>query len=186
MKIKIRKKKMKSKRGQFYIIAAIIIIVIISSIATTVTYTVTKSAPKGIKELSNELKQEIPRIELYGTYNRENRNQLIDNFTQGDLAKYFFSKTDQSSMTMIYRNDTGNINVIHYTKKDTGSIGVQDFKIYTNQDLVKTITVEEMGDEHTLNVTILNQSYSFALNDDQDFYFVIMQNKSGEQYVEQG
>lgn len=184
MKIKHYKKKMKSKRGQFYIIAAILIVVIISGIATTVTYTITKSAPKGIKELSGEVKQEIPRIERHAVYNKQDRDELINNFTKGDLAKYFFSKTDEASMTMIYRNASGNVNAIFYTKDNSGTIGVQDFKIYTTEDTVNTIKVVSEGKKTT--VDILNQSFTFELEDYQDFYFIIMQNKSGEQYVEQG
>jgi len=180
------KKKMRSKRGQFYIIAAIIIVVIISSIATTVTYTITKSAPKGIKELSSEVKQEIPIIERFAIYNKNDTDKLIYNFTQGDLAEYFFSKTEESSMAMVYRNSSGNLNVIYYNKKDSGTIVVQDFNLHNYENYVKKVNVKNVtiNNEDYTNVSLLNQSFLFKLNPDQDFYFVIMQNKSGEEYVE--
>jgi len=178
---------MKSKRGQFYIIAAIIIVAIISSIATTVTYTVTRSAPNGIKELSSEVKQEIPRIERFANYNKSSMDKLIYNFTQGDFAKYFFSKIDDASMVIVYINFSNNTNVVYYNKKNGITTINQNFnsqnpQTYSEDIILTNISIPNQG-EYT-NVTILNQSFLFKLNNTQKFYFMIMQNKSGEEYVE--
>jgi len=78
-----------NKRGQFYIIAAIIIVLAISGLMSIATYAIAKPSPKTINDLGSDLNKESTRIIDYGIYNREVIIKLMYNFTDKEFAPYF-------------------------------------------------------------------------------------------------
>ena len=97
---------MKNKRGQFYIVAALIIVLAIIGLTSTTTYAYTKSNTNTIYKLSSELKQESIQIIDYGIYNNQDLNQFItDEFSTKTFPDYFFPKTDNLDLFLIYGND---------------------------------------------------------------------------------
>ena len=70
-----------NKRGQFYIIAAVIILLAVAGIVGLKTYTTATPKPRTIQNMGDELKEESFRIVDYGIYNGKDTNELLDNFT---------------------------------------------------------------------------------------------------------
>ncbi len=98
------------KRGQFYIIAAVLIALIIITLTGMTTYAVIKSKPKTIYSLSSDLKKEGPRIVDFGIYKNNNLSGVIENFTDREFAGYFLLHFLILGLTLAYSNFVVNNN----------------------------------------------------------------------------
>ena len=175
-----------NKKGQFYIVAAIIIVLALSGIASTTTYASVKSKPRTIESLSLDLKEESSRIIDYGVYNSEDLSVLLDKFTDTDFAPYFLHKTDNANVVFIYGN-RNNLNAVKYKREVTGTIsasigGGTDWKIVSN--FAERGVISDDDNDDKVDVTLLEKTYTFDLKDNEMFYFVMVQEKEGEEYVE--
>ena len=93
---------MNNKKGQFYLVAAILIVLAISGIASIKTYTVIKSEPRKIQDIGSELREETTRIVDYGVYSKQNLTRVLNNFTDSEFAPYFLKKTENTNIVFIY------------------------------------------------------------------------------------
>ena len=175
---------MKNKRGQTFIIAAIIIVIIMAGLTTIQTTTSTKTTPKAIYDISSDLNKEGSEIIDYGIYTG---NIELENFLTSDdkFAPYFLKKTDKANIIFIY----GNKDNLKAVKYNTASIGTITAKIGANNinwqqigSFADKVQVNTIGEE--IIVTLLNNDYKFKLRDNEMFYFIIVQEKEGEVYVE--
>jgi len=80
---------MENKRGQFYIVAAIIIALILTGMSTLTTYATLKSEPRTVKELSSDLKHEGARIVDYGIFSRKNLTGVLYDLQTKNLHLIF-------------------------------------------------------------------------------------------------
>jgi hypothetical protein len=184
LKLNIMKTKRK-KRGQFYIVSAIIIATVILGISGIVTYSIIKSEPKNIVDLGSDLQEETPRIIDYGIYSDSNITSLVENFTDKDFANYFSTRTGESNVTFIYGDQNSEIKAIRYVKRNKGSTTVGASE-WTNTNLERVpvelyVKQDETNPDET-DVTILDQKYKFKLKKGERFYFVLSHNKDGETY----
>jgi hypothetical protein len=174
-----------NKRGQFYIIAAVLIIVIVSSITAVTNYAITNPSPKPLESLSNNLEQEGPRIVDYGIYTRNDVNNVLNNFTSNDFAPYFLKKTNNPNIVFVYGNKTNLYGVVYNltsTGTITASIGGQT-TWDTTGIYAKTTIINPAPGSSSVNVTMLGKTFQFDLRNNEMFYFVIMQQKQGETYI---
>lgn len=174
---------MKNKKGQFYIVAAIIIIIVIASLTSIVTYTLVKPEPKTIQDLSSELKEESAKIIDFGIYNGVNLTSLLENFTEEDISDYIYQKAKGANITFIYGNKE-DLYRVDYSKRNIGEIGIGSIGInsYKKYKTKSKITISSNEDE--LNVNILDREFKFKLRDNEMFYFVIVKEKEGEVFIE--
>ncbi|MBR9704736.1 hypothetical protein GOV12_04945 [Candidatus Pacearchaeota archaeon] len=106
---------MRNKRGQFYILAAIIIVTILTGLATMSTYVITKPKTRTIDSMHAELKEEGFRIIDFGVKKDPPSDHIAigeikdfldydDSLMNGknDYKEYFLKKTDNSSLFVIY------------------------------------------------------------------------------------
>jgi hypothetical protein len=182
-----------NKRGQFYIIAAIIILLAVAGIIGVKTYTSTTPKPRTIQNMGDELKKESFRIVDYGIYNGKNTNELLDKFTE-NYSSYFLQKTNNANVIFVYGNNT-DLYAVKYDSASTGSVsadigggGAAGWNTYTNfvnktQIIIGSLPTGTSGNKK-VNVTIFKKEYDFDLKNNQMFYFVIVQEKEGEVYVE--
>jgi len=177
---------MKNKKGQFYLVAAIIIILAVSGIASVKTYAIIKSEPRKIQDIGSELKEETARIVDYGVYSKQNLTRVLNNFTDSEFAPYFLKKTENTSIVFIY-GDATELYSVQYEPKNTGTVyatlggtATQWYPItnYANRTRI------DMGGMTSINITILGRDFNFEIRDDEMFYFLITQEKEGEVYVE--
>jgi len=177
---------MNNKRGQFYIIAAIIIVLAISGLMSIATYAIAKPSPKTIYDLGSDLNKEGSRIIDYGVYSREDIRKLMDNFTDKEFAPYFLQKTDNANILFVY-GDRTDLWGVRYDTVSTGEVTAtiggaqtswQNAGVYANRTSITNIIGE------TISVTILDKEFEFELQDNEMFYFVMLQEKDEEIYVE--
>lgn len=174
-----------NKKGQFYLVAAIIVILAISGIASVKTYTVIKSEPRKIQDLGSELREETGRIIDYGVYSKENLTKILNNFTDSEFAPYFLKKTENTAIVFIY-GDSNELYSVQYLPEDTGSVYATlggasivwtSITVYVNRT-----QITPLGD--IVNVNILNRTFDFEIKENEMFYFLITQEDNGEIHVE--
>ncbi len=179
---------MKNKRGQFYIVAAIVIVLILGGIASIKTYAIVKPKPKTIYDLSSELKEETSRIVDYGIYNEdENLSSVLDDFIETEFASYFFQKTENAEIILIYGNRE-NLFAVQYDEESLGTIsatiGTGTIDWTSLEEVSNKIPIEISPGEDVVEVNFQNKTYEFDLMENEMFYFVIVEERDGEVYVE--
>ena len=176
-----------NKRGQFYILAAIIIVLAVSGIASVKTYAATKPEARKIQDIGSELSEEGSRIVDYGIYNSQDLTNLLNSFTDTEYAPYFLKKTENTDVVFIYGDKT-NLWGVQYNQESTGTIsatiggGSTDWQI-VNTFADRTAITDDDGDG-IISVELLGKSFDFDLKDNEMFYFLIAQEKDGETYIE--
>ncbi len=178
---------MNDKRGQFYIVAAIIIVLAISGIMSLSTYAVAKPSPKTIYDLSSDLKKEGTRIVDYGIYSKENVKKLMDDFTDKEFAPYFLQKTNNANVLFVYGNET-ELYGVRYDTVSTGTVSATIGNARTDWNSVgvfanRTIINDDDGN-NIVEIIMMGKTFEFEIKDNEMFYFVIIQEREGETYVE--
>ena len=172
----------KGKRGQFYIIAAVILIIIIIGLAGVTNYIKVKEEPVTFFNLGEQLDIEAPYVIDNGIYTGEDIPKLIENFTKR-YAQYTGQSNENFQMIIVYGDQTGaQINAYHsiesgrITLGNIGGIGL------TN---VESITPETTQSGSNVSVNLSNNTYNFNLNPGQNFFFVITTSQDFGDYVYQ-
>ena len=113
---------MNSKRGQFYLMAAIIIVGLLIAVVTITNFAITKESPDEIKiyQLSQDLKLEGEQVINFGIISQQEINNVLTTFTK-EYGAYISNK--ENDVYFIYGDKKG-INVIGYTLEDLGGIGL--------------------------------------------------------------
>jgi len=176
---------MKNKRGQFYILAAIILIFIVISLSGVFSYAATTPEPKTIDNLASDLEKETPRIVDYGIYKKEDLNTLLESFTTSEFAPYFLQKTETANIVFVYGNKN-ELNSVQYKEEVTGTVTANigtgvSWEIVGNYAEITDLTVNPT--DTYVEVEILGQTYRFDLRDNEMFYFLIVHEKEDERYV---
>lgn len=175
-----------NKRGQFYIIAALIIVAAISGLTAVSTYAITRPEPKVIESMGEDLNSEGSRIVDFGILNKTNPNEILESFTKEEFAPYFLQKTENANILFVFGNRTSLFG-IRYREEVTGkisaSIGGRSSWYITNPYSEK-IDINVQPSDESIKVNLLNNTYQFELMDNEMFYFIIGQEKEGEVYVQ--
>jgi len=171
----------KNKKGQFYLIAAIIIIAIIIGFAAVKNYTQRREVIK-LYNLGQELGIESENVLDYGTYNGLNEDEieeLLTSFVEG-YASY---SSEGKNLYFIFGN-WKKINVIAYQDLATEIyIGIGEELTLIEPGEEYEFTATEGESIHDVSVIIENLTYDFELQYGENFYFIISQEIEGEQYV---
>ena len=164
---------MKRKRGQFYLLAAIVIIVLISGFAAVSNYTQKKSSIK-LYDLKNELGIESGEVLDYGTttgdYQLENFLDVYDAYAgEGKNISYIFGDED-------------GVSIFTYTDIPTGEVGVGESSVSTSRR--ESVESNPPPTDNKIEVTLPDGSvYEFDLKEGENFYFIISEEVGGEQHV---
>ncbi|MFH1307330.1 MAG: hypothetical protein ABIH72_00580 [archaeon] len=161
-----------NKRGQFYIVAAVIIIIALISLVSITNYVRNQNKETKIYDLSKEVGDETGEVYSYGIYNEEDTQLLIRSW----LNEYvnYANNYGPSDWLFVYGN-SDNITALTFTNYTVGSI-ILDFggsaQIYTlDETRSQGQSFIPFGDY--VNVTFFNYAYDFELKKGENFYFVI-------------
>jgi hypothetical protein len=170
---------MRNKRGQFYLLAAIIIIAVIIGFAV-ISSAPKKNAPQKLYDLGNELGIESQNVLAYGTYNELNDTQMTD-LLQQFIAQYVNYAGQGRNLYFIFGN-SNKVTVMAYQQLTEEKVTVNAGSGY--QPLVVGGVPQQFSPTGTkVTIKIGTQTYSFNLQVGQNFYFVISQEIQGEKYV---
>ncbi len=172
---------MKGKRGQFFLIAAVVIIVVVVSIVTITNYTEKRDVVK-LYDLGQELGIESQNVLDYGTYSELNETEmkvLMENF----VKNYVDYIQEKKNIYFIFGNSQ-RINLIGYQEIVNESVCINVsgtctpyLQVGETQEYTVATGVTRVA------ITIGGIEYDFKLKRGENFYFVIWQDIGGEKHV---
>ena len=164
---------MKNKKGQFYIIAAIIIISVLIGIFVVGNYAKTKKDRGKIYDLGEELDVETGYVYDYGVYNGTNISNLVERWAN---IYYNYTQNLAEDWVFIYGNEK-NATVLYFTKNETGRVCILGF----NTCVIPEDTINRKGYVSGKEIEIIFNElpYKFELKEGENFFFVIR----GGEYV---
>ena len=189
---------MNKKRGQFYLLAAIVIIVLILGYVGVSNYINKKNTAK-VYDVKEELNIEGNNVLEFGILKGDkielttaNRETIIG---EDAIIKHFIALYD------IYLESVGENIEVYYILGNTNDIAVYKIKDVTTGSLtlniegtptsnniiqksIQKIEESSKNDGGKVIVTIEGNTYPFDLKEGENFYFIVSQNIGGEQYVD--
>ncbi len=171
------------KRGQFYLIAAVIIVVILVGTIGIANYLRVQNSGESIKlyDISEELQLEGEAVVNFGIFND---NQELEEVLEDFTAEYGEYISEGSDVYFIYGDETG-MEVLGYKRDESGSI---NFNIGGSQTTLRfqgkrvdraSVTEEEIGSDSNVAVDVGGSNYDFDVKKGQNFFFVV-RDDSGE------
>lgn len=166
------------KRGQLYIIAAIIIAALLIGLGSIYNYARTEKEDSSIIDLSKEIDFETSRVIDRGIFKGENATKQVENLTE-----YYANLNPKNELIIIYGNST-DIFAYHYKLDDTGNVCIQTGacsglsffkKIRTSPSLIKNL--------NSIQVILDGAMYEFNLKAGQNFYLVLIKSDQQEKIV---
>ncbi len=149
------------KRGQFYLIAAIIISGILIAIFYASNYFVKKTSYNDGKEIAEELRIELQKVSEYWVNHPLDGEDSFNNFVE-DFSNY---ARDKDIYFIIIDKSTGEPKVIKHTDGTT---------VYPGTSSI-------VGNE--IRVELYGGNYVFPLENGENIYSIIIYDKGGERYV---
>lgn len=171
-------KKRLSKKGQFYIIAAVVIVIIVLGMAGVSNYISVKDEPKSFYDLGENLGLEGAWVIDQGIYtNIANLNQRIEEFSQ-QFGEYIAATGEDFELVIAYGSrDTGKVK--KYVKDSSGGVKSELGGVPTYR-----IVEQEIGDLSDVNeVIVKDTSYDLNINENENFLFVMTTSRDFEKYV---
>lgn len=171
-----------NKRGQFYLLAAIVIVAIIIGLAGVMNYSKVKTDTKLI-DLGEELGIEGGKVLEYGVYNQgENK---VEDFA----GKYDDYAGEDKNLFFIFGNSEG-VFVLTYDEIIIGTISMGQTSFSIEEGIAQIEPAEILGNKIFVTLTDPEtretNTYEFELNPGENFYFVIFQKIGDEQHVVTG
>lgn len=178
----------RGKRGQFYLIAAIVIIAVIISFAV-ISNSPKKKIPIKLYDLKQELGLESENVLAYGTYNELDATQM-KTLLQKFVTDYVGYAGAGKNLYFIFGN-SDKITIMSYQQLATEDASIKIGGTETPLVICKSsspCTGQEFTPEQSGHVQIKigegqDSIHNFKLNTGENFYFVISQTIGGETYV---
>ena len=172
-----------NKRGQFYIIAAVIVVGIVVGLSSTVNSAVVGGEREQFYDLADEINYETKQVIDYGVFN----SLEIDNLLIGFLGKYADYISKEQVLFLV--GDSADVNAYSFATQEAGGLGL----ILTSNP--SSITIQEIGsvtaevsldpDLGIVTATVEGIDYIFNLEEGENFFFVIIQTEEEERFVAQ-
>ncbi|MBI2043219.1 hypothetical protein HYT25_02415 [Candidatus Pacearchaeota archaeon] len=171
-----------NKRGQFFIIISVIIIGLVAGLAT-ITNSVVKQSDVKFYHVGEELKFESEKAIDYGisqSMNDADMKQLLTDFAEdystysnADDFYYIFGTVSEITFAGLKKRSDGIVNV------DFSSGSGIDITLSQGIFTTRDISVSSP----TGTITVNGVSYSFTLNEGQNFFFIVSKEIEGNVYT---
>lgn len=157
------------KRGQFYLIAAVIIAIIVFSLVAITNYAKPKKESTLVFDLGDMLNLETGRVVDFAYYNKSDTSAIIENFTklvvssqEGDIGDWF-----------IVYGDPNNITILTFTNGSSGTISVDTGSGEMSIDIKNIKTSKTYIQGSSVDINIGGVTYKFDITLDNTFAFII-------------
>jgi len=158
------------KRGQFYLVAAIIIALVVFGLASVSNYASVEEKETVVFDLRQELGGESGYVIDFALYSQGEISQLIENWTN----VYVAGKQDQEIEDWVFvYGDPSNITVLAFVSESSGVITVDSGAGSSYVDITSTKVRRAQAWGDYVNVSLGNFTYSFDMNSGQNFAFLI-------------
>jgi len=179
------------KRGQFFLLAAVIIvagIIALASVKTFVSDSNSEDAER-VYDLSKELGYESSKVIDFGIYNQTYGDALIEDWL--DIYTNYTSQRDGVSEWLFVYGNASEVKMINFTAQSQGSVDLSfgDKKISAS---AKPILIKEktsLGSYASPSAQIvvrdtLGIERKFTLNPGENFYFVVAKVEEGDTIIQ--
>ena len=201
----------KNKKGQFFILAAVIISAVVIGISATKNYVSSTREPQRFYDLSEELKEESSFVIDYGVLNDEEVLDLVEKFTTG-VALNLRDQYPDLGFVFVYGNQDEFVIENYGEEKSAFKIGDEDGVVRgANEEIESNINLELSGanfnveleqsslfgyseswrafidnppENSEIVVTINDQNYNFKLRKNEQFFIVLLKSEGAEEYVD--
>ncbi len=171
-----------NRRGQIFLIATIILVGILIALTSLTNRGVVKKEPEAFYDLADEIDFEVKKVLDYGVINGGQNtmtfaNQLLNNYSEYVASDdIVFIYGDSVSVSAIYYQSLTNLNAV-----SLGSIFVPVSYTLASQTSVEIYPLDNLN--NVAKVRIRDRDYNFNLKPGQNFYFVLIKEEEGEQFV---
>ena len=169
----------KNRRGQFYLISAIILAAIIISLVAISNYS-KKDESADLENLKNEIQIESAKVIDYGIdkgLTQPAMNQLVQDFTQ----QYINSQARDKNLYFIFGKDN-NVTLKGY-QNEAHAVSLDSTPI-TSASGAFLGTLDPAGSN--VNLRVDENSYIFTLKNGENFYFLVSRENRGGSYFVTG
>ncbi len=169
-----------NKRGQFYIIAAVVILTIFGgfiAVSNSISYV---KNPQ-ILDSKNEIITEASAIINYGAYHSETDSQIESKLI--NMSKYYVREIPDSNFYFLLGTKS-NITLVAYQSSKEN--------VYMNGEQMTAITpkssapYEQSGfmpnAENKIDIKTNETNYNFTINEGENFHFAISSFANGQEY----
>jgi hypothetical protein len=166
-----------NKRGQFYLIAAIVIITIAVGFII-VSNTASSQQTPNIYNLRDEIKIESSKTISYGL-----NNQFTQIQTQGTLINFsnqYINNSQNNNFYFILGNTTNVTFVSYQSSYSNVSLNGVD---YTNNIGVGKVYIQSFVPQNNVVIGVNGNLYTFILNSGTNFNFILFSNIRGQNYT---
>jgi len=171
-----------NKRGQFFLIAALIIAGIVLSLAAIYNFTSSREEDTQFYDLSSEIGFEGNKVLEHGVYSSQEIDLLIRQI--GNVYSEAISEQSNSTIVFLY-GDIDSMTQLTYETKSQGSIGIgtggepQEKAVYTTQVITGPANIEG----NKVKINIADETYEFELKSGENFFIIIQKEKFDEKLV---
>lgn len=165
-----------NKKGQFFLISALIIITILLSFVTYRSRIQVYPVQEKVYDLGDELNLETAEVLDYGIYNKQVPVSKIFESWAGNFSSYHPSVGNEE-FVFIFTDENGKTKGVRFSTQSMGSVSLYlgNRPIDLDQGDITELPVENLpssGGE--IKVSIGDQNYTIDYNpEDEKFYFVI-------------
>ena len=170
------------KRGQFFLIAALVIIAILIGITTIYNVVNAAEEDQTVYDLTNEIDFESVQLLDNGIFNERTENQINQHVKS--LMDNYASSNPESDLITIY-GDFDQVSILYYSSIEHGTVGVStggssiEQPIEVSEERQKTINPVDKK----VKVVIGDIYYEFILTAGQNFYIIVKKDNKGERFV---
>lgn len=169
-----------NKRGQVFLMAALIIAGILISVVRISNQSTTLDEPEAFFDLSDEISFETKRVLDYGVINAEPNiselaSQLLSNYSE-NIGSQDVAFVYGNAVTGVYAYYYETVQVVAATILGGTFIPIE---IASG----KEIEAQYSSTANTATIRIDGVDYTFNLKPGQNFYFVLAKDEGGEKFV---
>ena len=169
---------MRNKRGQFYLVAAIIIVVILASFVVVSNYVRNTQVVK-LTELKEELDIEIEKFLDYVIINNLAEQDAFDKFN--NLSSIYLDKIGSQKNILFLFGDSTNININGKNPLTSENLSINYGIGYI--ELGESFKKNYAPNQSTILVKEGEEVYSFEMLEGKNFYYLVSRLDEGEKQV---
>lgn len=170
--------KKESKRGQYFLIAAIIIVIVLFGVVSVSNKLITSPFDRKYYDLSKELNLESESVVNYGIIgNPSEIDVLMEGFTKdygpyaGENNEIYFVFGNLTNISVYMYDPNTNVGTIYIS---TGGPSFTPFEI-TRAQVKKYLGA--IGSDKAVRIKVSEINYDFKLKEGQNFFFIIKRPK---------
>lgn len=171
-----------NKRGQFYLLAAVMIIGLLFGLSIVENKLSSRAEKESVKKLGGEVKVETGNVIGHTLFSGRQTETLVDEWTD-EYANYSLSIEPDAEWAFAFGKNP--ITLVEVKKESIGAVETNLDTAIKNIKRIrtkKTITLSN----NNIPVEFNGRTHEFNLENGENFYFVITTKDNNGEYVESG